>query len=50
MNFITTVLQKSVETKNDLFLKINKTESNHLFLGKNLASFTDTKPQKAFGM
>lgn len=37
MNFIATLLQKSIETNlnNDLLLKINKTESNHISLEKN---------------
>lgn len=51
MNFIATLLQMSVETNlnNDLFLRINKTNSSFLSL-EILASFTDMKPQKASGI
>lgn len=48
MNFTVALLQMSVETNlnNDLFLRINKTNSSFLSL-EILASFADMKPQKS---
>lgn len=51
MNSIAALLQMTVETNlnNDLFLRINKTNSNFLS-PEILALFADMKPQKTSGI